>query len=238
MTDKSVSIILPFYNNWYLTHSCMMSLYSHIAIPVEIILVDDCSTDDNIAGAMGWWRNNGKHRVICIKNPKNMGFGESMNRGVHRSTGKIVILLSNDVKVSGDFVSLIQREIKKNEKILIGGEIHDWDTSWNFLEICGKRKLFPYAAGWLLACLRDTWHDLGGFDSRYERFDYEDMDLSTTAIHKGYKIVGLNSDMLRHFGGQTVRKYHPDREKQTMINRQKFIDKWSKILSEDEENSG
>jgi len=230
-----VSIIIPFYDNWTMTHQRMMELYKHIVNPVEIVLVNDCSKDESIDSSVAWWQQNSKHRVKYVKNKKNLGFGKSMNKGVNKSGGDIVVLLSNDVQVTGDFISVILQKLKEDEKVLIGGELHDWNTGWNVLEINGQMKVFPYAAGWLLSCTREVWDDIGGFDSIYEKFDYEDMCLSTMAIHKGYKLVGLNLKfMLRHFSGQTVRKEYPDREKYTLENQKRFIEKWSTILKDED----
>ena len=107
---KKFSIIMPFYNNWPLTHQRMMELFNHIQEELEIILVDDCSTND-VSGPMGWWKTQSKHRVICIKTPKNLGFGGAMNFGAKRATEDVLVFLSNDVKVSGDFISQILRKI-------------------------------------------------------------------------------------------------------------------------------
>ena len=88
---KSVSIIIPSYNQWELTHQRMMELHTHIPFQVEIILVDDCSTDENVAGGMGWWKTQKRHRVICIRNSKNLGFGGSLNAGCRRATEDVYI---------------------------------------------------------------------------------------------------------------------------------------------------
>jgi len=229
---KSVSIILPFYNNWHLTHQRMMELYEFVSIPCEIILVNDCSTED-MGGAMSWWKNQDRHRVVCVKTPKNLGFGGAMNHGAKRATEDVYVFLSNDVQVLGDFIPAILQKLQENEKSLVGGEVLAYDTGWNVLKINGKPKLFPYVAGWLLACTKETWKDLGGFDPIFQKFDYEDIDISATAILKGYKLVGLNDKRLRHFSGQTVRKYYPDRESYTMKNQKRFIKKWSEILKDE-----
>jgi GT2 family glycosyltransferase len=227
---KTVSVILPFFNNWQLTHQRMMELYSRVHTPIEIILVDDCSTDD-VSGGMGWWKTQSKHRVICIKTPKNLGFGGAHNHGAKRATGEVLIFLSNDVVITGDFLPGVLGAV--GEKVLVGNTLRGYDTGWNVLEINGKPKLFPYLEGYFLACTKDVWKELGGFDPLYAKFDYEDMCLSTTAIYKGYKLVPLNLDILQHMSGQTIRKNYPDREKYTFINQQRFINKWSKILKDE-----
>jgi GT2 family glycosyltransferase len=114
---------------------------------------------------------------------------------------------------------------------LIGNVVYEFDTGWNYLKMRnGKKVLFPYAEGYLLACTKDVWEDLGGFDPIYFPYDFEDVDISTMAIHKEYKLFALNSPYIRHLSGQTVSQVNPRREEVTRINQQKFISKWSKIL--------
>jgi len=228
--SMSVSIIIPFFNGWNLTHKRMMELHTHISNPVEIILVDDCSTDD-VSGAMGFWKTQNRHRVRCIKTPKNLGFGGAMNFGCKRATESVLVLLSNDVQISGDFVPAILDKI--DDKCLIGNTFRNYDTGWNVLNINGKDKMFPYLEGYLLACNQKAWKDLGGFDPIFAPYDVEDMDISTTALHKGYKLIPLNLRMLMHLSGQTIRKVNPNRETITKRNQKRFIGKWSKILKDE-----
>ena len=230
--SRSVSIIIPMFNNWHLTHQRMMELYKLVDTPCEVILVDDCSTDENIAGAMRFWKvSQSKHSVITIKTPKNLGFGGAMNHGAKRATEDVYVFLSNDVQLLYDFVPDVLGKIE--ERVLVGNELYIHDTGWNVLKINNKPMLFMYLAGYFLACTKESWKELGGFDDIYSPFDYEDMDLSTTASHLGYKLIPLNSKMLLHASGQTIRQVRPDRESVTYRNQRRFIGKWSKILRED-----
>ena len=235
ISPKSVSVIIPFFNNWHLTHQRMSELYSEISTPLEIILVDDCSTDESIPGKMGWWRTQSKHRVKCIKTPKNLGFGGAMNHGARRgvATEEVLVFLSNDVKIAGDFVPLILQKLRDNENILIGDTFRNYDTGWNVMNINGKPKMFPYLEGYFLSCTKEMWIELGGFDPIFAPYDVEDIDLSTTALHKGYGLVPLNFRRLQHASGQTIRRINPDREAITKRNLKRFVKKWSEILKDE-----
>ena len=233
--SKSISVIIPMYNNWHLTHQRMSELYSEISTPLEIILVDDCSTDESIPGKMGWWKTQSKHRVKCIKTPKNLGFGGAMNHGARRgvATEDILVFLSNDVKIMGDFVPLILQKLQDNENILIGNTFRDYNTGWNEFVYKDKPKLFPYLEGYFLACTKKIWGKLGGFDPIFAPYDVEDIDLSTTALYKGYDLVPLNFRRLQHMSGQTIRKVNPNREVVTRRNQKRFFKKWSEILGDE-----
>ena len=43
--NPHVSILIPVYNEWVVTHRCLWSVLQHTRIPFEVIVADDCSTD-------------------------------------------------------------------------------------------------------------------------------------------------------------------------------------------------
>ena len=52
-----ISIILPFFNKWEMTHQRLNEIYRHLSHhPIEVVLVDDASTEDNYVGGVGWWQ--------------------------------------------------------------------------------------------------------------------------------------------------------------------------------------
>ena len=226
---SSISVVMPFFNNWNLTHMRLMELWKHIHVH-EVVLVNDASTDD-VDKVVAWWQKETPLPITYIKNEKNLGFGKSMNRGVWTATGEIVVLLSNDVIVSGDFGIDVRRVIEL--QTLVGNTLYDWDTGWNVFDMPDGKRLFPYLGGYFLAAYKHDFLELGGFDDRYGKFDFEDVDLSTRAIYMDYELVPLNSPYLKHMSGQTVRKNYTDREKYTRENIEKFYSKWKKILYED-----
>ena len=236
VSSMSISVIIPFYNFWSMTHQRMMELYEHVLTPVEIILVNDCSTDEDIEAKAYWWKSQSRHRVKVIRTPKNLGFGGAHNHGARHgvATGEILVFLSNDVRVSGDFTVDLLKVI--NNKVLVGGKVLAYDTGWNLLPINEKPRLFPYCMGWFVAATRKVWDDLGGWDDIYAPYDYEDVDISTTAIHKNYDLVSLDSNFLHHdHAGFTIHRTHGTkvREKITQRNQKRFIGKWSRILKDE-----
>jgi len=222
-----ISVIIPFFNNWQLTHARLMEIHKFLPDDVEVILINDTSTDTDCDGGVGFWQGaETRHKIRYIKNKENLGFGGSMNRGSKAAKGEVLVFLSNDVIISGNFIEQIKKEIKEHEKdILIGGRVLYWDTGWNKF----NNTIFPYCEGWLLACTREVWDNLGGFDSQYAPFDYEDVDLSTTAIQKDCELVGLNSPYLKHLGGQTA-GYNEKRLAITNRNKEKFYAKWRSVI--------
>lgn len=234
MTEIKVSIIIPFFNRWDLVHQRLSELYKFAPDGCEVILVNDDSTELDYFGGTNWWNTVEKNfKIVFTTNEKNLGFGGSMNVGATEALGDILVFLSNDVRISGDFISEIVSLIDKNPNYFIGGEVIYWDGGWNSFIFGGKKTIVPYANGWLMACTRECWDKLGGFDPIYGRFDYEDVDISTSALLAGYDIISLGSGYVKHeHQGSTVSTLGVDRLAHTKQNREVYIGKWEKRLIE------
>jgi GT2 family glycosyltransferase len=217
---------MPFYNRWDLTHQRLMDIHKFLPNNVEVILVNDASTETECDGGVGFWQSaNTRHKIRYTKNKKNLGFGGSMNKGAKLANGNILVFLSNDVIITGNFIEKIEKEIENEEDILIGGRIIYWRAGWNEINYNGMEFVVPYVEGWLVACTRKVWDNLGGFDLLYGKYAFEDIDLSTKAIELGYRLVSLNSPYLKHIGAQTA-GYTEERMQITIENKQKYIEKW------------
>jgi GT2 family glycosyltransferase len=230
--DNKTFIIIPFFNKWQLTHARLMEIYRHIPNS-EVVLIDDASTEEDCLDGVAWWQKDMRQHGIHIRyfrNKQNKGFGESMNVGASvaiKNGAERLVLLSNDVQVFGNFVSQIDEALSSSSVLsLLGGRIIDWDSGWNTVEYKGEKRIIPYCEGWLLACDVPVWNILGGFDPIYSPYDFEDADLSTKAIISRMELVGLNSSLVQHIGGVTIRSVNPDREKITRRNREFYLAKW------------
>ena len=230
------SFVVPFLNKWGLTHRCLTEFYVHLANEnIEVILVDDASTDmDCTTGAAWWMEKANPFSIKILKHNENGGFGKSMNDGAEIATGDVLIFYSNDVRMSDNFLPELLQLIAKDNKVLIGNEVIYYPGGWNEFDVDGKHIVIPYANGWFLACTREVWNKLGGFDyETFGRFDYEDIDLSTRAYELGYNVVALNSQKIVHaHQGSTISSLNIDRVANTQKNRAKFFAKWGSRLAD------
>ena len=87
-----VSVVIPAYN---CTRYIAMAIDSALGqqVPLEVIVVDDCSTDD-LPGLMTRYR--GEPRVRYVRNEKNQGVAQTRNRGVSLARGEYVAFLDAD----------------------------------------------------------------------------------------------------------------------------------------------
>jgi alpha-1,3-rhamnosyltransferase len=89
--NYKVSIIIPSYNGEkYIQEtieSCLNQTYNNL----EIIVVDDCSTDNTLKILESF-----RERILLNINKNNLGIVKNVNRGISLSTGDFFILLGHD----------------------------------------------------------------------------------------------------------------------------------------------
>lgn len=114
----SVSIILPVYNVAPYLEECLLSLLAQKYQPLEILLIDDGSTDqsgticDNYATRY--------EHIHTFHQPQNMGQSAARNEGVRRAQGSHIIFVDADDTVTPDYVSyLIQLRLRFNADIAL-----------------------------------------------------------------------------------------------------------------------
>lgn len=107
-----VSLITVNYNQSDVTCALLESL-NRISYPnLEVIVVDNHSTEDN--------PNIIKQRyphIVFIQNPINYGFAAGNNYGLMRARGEYVLLLNNDIEVPTDFLEPLVDLLEKNPDI-------------------------------------------------------------------------------------------------------------------------
>jgi len=92
-SQPKVSVIIPFYNHIDKTVVAIKSVLKQTYKNIEIILVDDCSSD-NISKLEDLTKN--KQNIRLVKTPKNSGPALSRNIGMDAATGEYVAFLDSD----------------------------------------------------------------------------------------------------------------------------------------------
>ncbi len=98
-----LSIIIPIYNNQNYIKNCLNSVLEQFDYSIEIIIIDDASTDNSFEISKKFLeRNNKIHKVKLIKQYKNQGPGIARNIGIKKSTGIYLAFLdSDDILIKG-----------------------------------------------------------------------------------------------------------------------------------------
>jgi len=128
-----ISIIVPIYNvNLYLKE-CLNSLIKQTLKNIEIICVNDGSTDNSFEIIMEYMNDN---RIIII-DKNNSGYGDSMNKGIEMSNGEYIGIVESD-----DFADYNMFEnLYKNSN---NGEIDIVRSKYKLFWKKKKKKIFNF----------------------------------------------------------------------------------------------
>lgn len=89
------SVIIPCYNSVDTIESCLISALSQTYLPYEIILIDDCSSDNTVKIADELLsKHSVKYKIIQKEN--NSGPGVSRNLGIKKASGDYIVFLDSD----------------------------------------------------------------------------------------------------------------------------------------------
>ena len=90
LKTKTFSIIIPTYNSKNYINNCLNSITNNCDDDLEIIIVDDASTDNTIIICENFKKINNNIRIFKLK--KNRGPGYCRNLGIKKSKGKYIAL--------------------------------------------------------------------------------------------------------------------------------------------------
>lgn len=120
-----VSIIIPIYNTEkYLPH-CLDSVIHQTCDNLEIILVDDGSTDNSCQIAKDYSAKDSRIKLI---HQKNQGLSGARNTGISKSTGKYISFVDSDDEIKPNFT----------EKLLFALQQTNSDIS-----MCSFQEVYP-----------------------------------------------------------------------------------------------
>ena len=103
-TIPLISIIVPVYNTSAYLKDCLNSILNQTIKDLEIILVNDGSTDDSDAICQEFQRRDKRIRYFC---QSNQGVSSARNNGIAQSKGKYIGFVDSDDVISSDMYELL-----------------------------------------------------------------------------------------------------------------------------------
>jgi len=233
MAKPLVSIIILTYQNG-LPHvrRCLESLKKINYKPIEVILVDNGSTDAT-ASVISPSASLGASNFKVIRNKKNLGFCVGNNQAAKVARGKYILLLNNDTEVTPNFLAILVRDLENGDSIgVVQPKIRQLlkkdklDACCSFLTSTGflyhygysqkqsdkkyNKRLFMYSAKGACFLTRKSLIDrIGLFDEDYFAY-FEETDFCYRVWLSGFKVLYEPSAEIFHLGG-------PDREVSSII---------------------
>lgn len=168
-----LSIIIPIYNAGPDLKKNLEKVLRYIDrkdFPIEVILVNDGSSDNTPADL----RSIRDPRVRLIDNPKNMGKGYSVKRGMLEGQGEYLVFFDADIAYPVEQVDLLVNGLKEGYDIAIGSRVHKdsrfilhcEDLRYIFRRHLLSRAFNLFLRLTLIKDLRDTQSGFKGFKKK------------------------------------------------------------------------
>ena len=122
-----LSVIVPCYNVAPFLSRCLMSLTNQSVSDLEIICIDDKSTDNTLDVLKMCARED--LRIRIIENDENMGVGYSRNRGLDAATGEYVGFVDPDDWVDTDFYEKLIKVAEKTKTPVVCGDVFEYPVT-------------------------------------------------------------------------------------------------------------
>ena len=126
MLDKPlISIVVACYNTEKYIESCLDSILHQSYSNIEIICVDDCSTDDTERLVRQTMKKD--NRIKWLSTEKNSGLSDSRNLGLEYCQGEYVMFVDGDDCLLPESISKLYTSMDDDDCVVIGGAIVNYE---------------------------------------------------------------------------------------------------------------
>jgi len=136
--EVKVTIIIPVYNAEQYIDECMESILNQTLNDIEIICVDDGSTDRTFDKLLKWSKKDERIRVIC---QVNRGSGFARNQAMKMATGQYIMFMdADDWYPSNDIVENLYTIASEQKMVIVGGGIQAYRNG----EVCESLDYYTF----------------------------------------------------------------------------------------------
>ncbi|WP_094549491.1 glycosyltransferase family 2 protein [Petroclostridium xylanilyticum] len=212
INDPLVSVIILTWNRKEDTLECIDSIYKQSYKNIEIIVVDNASTDGTPQAIKKTYPE-----VKLIHLPHNLGCPEGRNVGIVNSSGEILFFLDNDAIIEPHSLNKIVTRITAEEKLgIVQAKIIE-DPSKFYVDISDKERYTHLFSGGASAFKKEVFDKVGLYPNDFFG-QAEESDLALRALEYGYNILYFPQAIIFH------KASHEQRNRKKIIKRQFFND--------------
>jgi GT2 family glycosyltransferase len=240
-SKKSVSVIIPNYNGKHLLQEYLPYTFAAInnaGVKYEIIIVDDCSTDDSVA----FIKDEYPHIKLLV-NSQNKGFSYSCNQGIQAAIHELILLLNSDVKLTPDYFEALWPYFLEPDTFGVMGQIKDMNgegiqdaarmpkfngfkikTAWfYYTNNCADRLYTFYLSGANALVDAAKLKAMGGFNELFSPFYGEDFELGIRAWRLNWKCYYEHNAICRHSVSASTKNYKTAQWVKSIYYRNRFF---------------
>lgn len=214
---RSISVVIPNYNGKHLFEKYFdhnLDILSTLGTSVEIIVIDDASTDDSVQ----YLKANYLDKITLIEKKVNSGFSNTCNLGINEAKNDLIFLLNTDVTLEMDYFEKLYKYFEKDDTFGVMGRIIGMDDdlireaarspkimgrkikSGDFFHLEDRESFTPtfYLSGAIALMDTKKLKAINGFNEMFNPYYGEDQELSIRAWRLGWKCYYEHNAVCRH----------------------------------------
>lgn len=186
--DAEVTVIVPLYNYGHYLPEALDSVLAQTLPTLDLVVVDDASTDDSLDVARGWMERHGErfNRLVLLRNRANAGLALTRNVGFAAAETPFVLQLDADNKLFADCAARCLEAIKSTWAAYVYptlqqfGDAEDMVSTLDYdaARLAGGNYIDATALVRLAA-----WAAIGGYE--HMRYGWEDYDAWCRMAERG-----------------------------------------------------
>lgn len=166
---KLVSVIVPCYNMEAYLEETLRSIVASDYAPLEVIVVDDGSTDHSAAVAEAFAR---EHSMVQVFRQPNSGVSEARNNAIRHARGEYILPVDADNLIEKDYVRLAAEVLDTRPDVLVvageaeffGERTGKWHQPPFSLQLLARKNMIDTCAMYR----RSDWERVGGYDTVFQ----------------------------------------------------------------------
>jgi GT2 family glycosyltransferase len=219
-----VSVVIVNWNGAHHLRVCLPSLLAQSHQPLEVIVVDNCSSDDSVAVTE-------EFHASWLPLSENFGLAPALNQGAAIAGGQFLLFVNNDMRFDPGFIAALLKPFSSDDRIFAtDGMQYYWEGS-NAAHLavrltkypplgCSSAELVPglffyqqlvsqpetvfLASAACMLVRKSVFTEIGGFDNRLP-MGYEDAEICWRANALGWKIIYVPTAICWHRVGSSGR---------------------------------
>jgi GT2 family glycosyltransferase len=244
VTTPQLSVVIPVYDNWWLTARCLRELdrlRERSSVSFETIVVDNASSDETPHAIASF------PRVRYLRHEENRNFAGACNAGAGLAEAPLTLLLNNDAYPLGDALTPLARAFERPEVAVAGGALFFEDgvtqaaglvvlpnAHWHYscrnlpptLDPVNESRDALGVSGAAMAVRTQWFIENGGFDESFVN-GFEDVDLCLRAREQGRAVAYVAGARFAHYEAASAGRFAQEAQ-----NERRFYERWSAPMRE------
>lgn len=183
-----VSVIVPMYNSAPYIREALESIVVSTYRPIEVVVVDDGSTDTSLAESKAFAATHAEVRVL---HQENAGVSAARNHAIREAKGTLILPVDADDKISPEYIALAVEAMEEDVRVVgcraqfFGAKEGEWKLPEYSPQLLARKNMIPITSLFRKA----DWQRVGGFCE--EEIYREDWSFWISLMELGGRYVRL-----------------------------------------------